>query len=116
MKQLTANEVLEAKDFKTETVDVPEWGGCVIVRTLSMGARYHISEASIKDDGKMRHIDNARFAILTFHYGLVDPKVSIEQAEKFMDKSSAAIERVLAAIWRVSGIGEAELKNGQAQA
>lgn len=49
---LTRDQILAVADLKTATVDVPEWGGEVIVRTLSglERAAYEDATATIKED------------------------------------------------------------------
>ena len=35
MALLTRNQILEAKDIKTKTISVPEWGGDIMIKQLS---------------------------------------------------------------------------------
>lgn len=39
MAQLTADQILGASDAKTYEVEVPEWGGEVYIRVMSVGER-----------------------------------------------------------------------------
>ena len=39
MAQLTAEQILNAADAKTHEVTVPEWGGEVFIRVMSVGER-----------------------------------------------------------------------------
>jgi len=39
MKGLTAEEILKAADMKAYPVEVPEWGGTVYIRVMTVGER-----------------------------------------------------------------------------
>lgn len=103
---LTAEAILGAKDFKEMLVEMPEWGGAVKVRTLSMGARYEIS-ANARDAKGAR--DNTAMAISTLVHGVVEPKLTREQAQQIVaTKPLETVDKVLDAVWRLSGILEGE--------
>lgn len=113
-KQLTADAILQARDFVEKEVDVPEWGGVVRVRSLSMGARYEINDRAVRTGGKDQKIDNLAFAACTLEFGLVEPKLTRTQAEQAVKyRASEPINRICAAVWEISGLagGEAEAKN-----
>ena len=113
---LTAEQMLAAKDFREEVVAVPEWGGEVKVRTLSMGARYAINDRALKVVGNDRRLDNRIFAAATLEHGLVEPRLDAKQAEALMDKSPEPVERIIAAIWRISGLEADAAKNASSAA
>jgi hypothetical protein len=46
---LTREQIIAANDRPTETVDVPEWGGSVSVRTMSGALRDRVEAAFLKD-------------------------------------------------------------------
>lgn len=77
-------------------VDVPEWGGAVRVRGLTRGeARTLGTEGATTSDAET----------FTLHHGLVDPRVTMEEAAALLDeKGFAATERVLVAILDLSGL------------
>ena len=52
MALLTKGDILNARDLKTETVAVPEWGGDVIVRTMTGAERDAFASGLIDKDGK----------------------------------------------------------------
>ena len=47
MTYLTREQILSARDIKTEMVDVPQWGGAVLVRGLSGEEREAFEKASM---------------------------------------------------------------------
>lgn len=106
---LKLDEIKTAKDFREEVVSVPEWGGEVRVRTLSMGARYEISTISEKAGG----VDTLKFAASTMAHGVSDPVMTYDQAlEVIKTRAPEPIQRIIDAVWAVSGIAEATIKNG----
>lgn len=107
MAILTAEAVAAAKDYEETLVQVPEWGGEVKVRTLSMGARYEMNKRAVKD-GK---VDNAIFTSATLEFGVVEPKLTRDQAEKIVaERADAPIQRIVDEIWRLSGLKEVDAK------
>lgn len=108
---LTLEAIHGAKDFKESEVDVPEWGGKVKVRTLSMAARYFISEVSLK--ANKTEVDSVKFAAGTLCHGVVEPKMGYEDAVKVVDShASEPIQRIVDEVWRLSGLSESVAKNG----
>lgn len=76
-------------------VEVPEWGGSVRVRGLT-----RVEAKSLGED-----MTPAEAEVLTFHIGLVDPTVTMEEAAVLLnEKGFAATERVLLAILDLSGL------------
>lgn len=109
---LNKDQILEANDLKTEEVEVAEWGGSVIVRTMTGTDRDAFENTLVKEDdsGKVvRDMDNMRVKLLAMT--IVDDAGNrlFESADIAMlgRKSSAAIERVYAVAARLNGIGAA---------
>lgn len=76
-------------------VEVPEWGGSVRVRGLTRGEARSLGEGTTPADAE----------VFTLQHGLVDPKVTAEEATALLDeKGFAATERVLVAILDLSGL------------
>jgi hypothetical protein len=114
MPILSKDEILKAEDLPREVVEVPEWGGSVMVRGLSASERDAFEGSIIELRGKERklHLENirAKLASLT----MVD-----EQGERlFTDaevaalgkKSAQAVQRVFEAAQRLSGISETDVE------
>jgi len=105
---LTIEAIQTAKDYKEADVEVPEWGGVVKVRTLSMAARYEISEQSMKGGV----VDNMKFAAGSLAHGVVDPKMTYAQTLELLSKHSPEpIQRIVDAVWKLSGLTEEVAKN-----
>lgn len=112
---LTSSQILEADDAKVEAVDVPEWGGKVLVRGLT-GIERDAYEAGIqqirpKPDGSREihfNRDNARAKLL------VKCIVDEEGNRLFKDtdapalgkKNGAVIDRLYDVAAELSGMGD----------
>lgn len=62
-KQLNINDILNVDDLKQKRVDVPEWGGYVVIKTMSAEARdaYEMSLFKRDSDGDYKqNLENGR--------------------------------------------------------
>ncbi len=61
---LTKDQIKAAKDTKTEEVEVPEWGGSVIIKTMTGKARDALEMSMVKPNGQQdRSNIRARFVV-----------------------------------------------------
>lgn len=107
---LTRDQILAAEDLKRETVDVPEWGGSVIVRTMT-GTDRDAFDASIVTGGKA-DLRNMRAKLAAAC--IVDENgtrlFSVVDVEALGAKSSGALDRIVRVAQRLNRIGDAELE------
>lgn len=104
---MTAEQLLAAKAYKTEELDA--FGGKVVVRTMPMGGRIALRTHAMPEAGKL---DDLKFAAVTLQFGLLEPKLTMAQAEQLVAEQPAeAVEPIINAIWRLSGMQEAAAKN-----
>ena len=96
---LSAEGLLTAEDLGEETIVIPQWGGAVRVRGLSLGQYREAQRRSIVRG----EVDEERLTIEIIHAGLVEPKLTQEQALALKDKSAPALGLVSEAIARLSG-------------
>jgi len=96
LKILSLDELLNAKDDRTEVVPVPEWGGAVKIRTLNKGEQ----RAILDECGS----DFARIEMLMLVHGLADPQVGPEHIDILRRKSVGAVNRVINRIMVLSGL------------
>jgi hypothetical protein len=99
---LSPEAILAAQDLPEADVDVPEWGGRVRVRGLTMGEVLAIRKA-VGDDERL-------VVVHTLATAFVHPAMTVDQAEALMGKSGAVAQRVLVTINSLNGVGP----NGQA--
>ena len=108
-KILTRDEILAADDLKTKTVQVPEWGGSVKVRTL-MGYQRDRFEASIVK-GKVVSMENLRAKLVA--ESVVSEKgkklFTTKDVESLGKKSARALDKVFAVAQRLSGLTPADV-------
>ena len=59
MKQLTVQDILNADDMKKEKVEIPEWGGCVYVCSITGAEREEHGERFLDDELKPKTLSRA---------------------------------------------------------
>ncbi len=114
MKQLTRDDILSAEDLKSECVEVPEWGGEVIVREMT-GTERDAWETSVVStvDGKVK-INSVNMRAKLVAVSIVDSDgkrlFSDKDVVELGKKSCAALDRCVDVAKRLSRIGEDELE------
>ena len=114
MGLLNRETILQASDLKTEQVAVPEWGGDVLVSTMTGEAR-DAWEASlvIRKPGKAEaNLSNvrARLAAATLVDETGARMFTQDDIEMLGAKSSAALDRVCKVAQRLNGLGDQDLE------
>lgn len=106
MAYLSKAEILAADDLPMESVEVPEWGGLVLVRGMSGLERDGISQGLRQADGKM---DLEKFRTSVCACSMVDEQgkrlFSDAEVEALGAKSTTALDRVYEVASRLSGLG-----------
>jgi hypothetical protein len=119
IKVLSGAEILAAQDLPVEPVPVPEWGGSVMVKGLSLAAYEEIQEKCTVNgdvDGSEANVHMLAATIMENRAepdedgGDVEPDwqpaFSLEQARLLRDKSVVAVGRVLGKAGTLTGLGE----------
>lgn len=111
MSLLTKEQILSASDRPYEDVNIPEWGGTVRVRLWGGWERDRWD--ALKTNGTTP--DDARAAIAAF--SLVDEQgnrmFTDADVKRLSEKSGLALDKVLAAVFRLNGIGQDELEDAK---
>lgn len=94
---LTFEQIEQTDDLKPETVEVPEWGGSVVVK----GASKEVYDAWLT-------MESPADGYFLLSKTLIEPAITEAQAEVMKKKSAAAMSRVEAAILRLSSAQGAE--------
>ena len=109
MKILTRQDIVDAQDIETETVEVPEWGGAVIVRMMS-GAergRFVQSSTTVRPDGG-RETDLVNIQSRLVVMCAVDEQGNLlfgaDEVDHLAKKSAMAIGRVFTVAQRLNGL------------
>ena len=120
-KYLTRDDILGVQDIATETVDVPEWGGAVLVRGMT-GRERDAFESSIIEQPANRaqrrngaqpqtNMENLRAKLAACC--VVDEKgdrlFSTDDVAALGAKNSSALNRVFDVAMRLSGITESDV-------
>lgn len=108
MPILTREQILQADDLKRETVEVPEWGGQVIVRCLTGTERDEFEAALIEFKGKSYNVRLANARARLTALSVVDESgqrlFSEADVIALGQKSAAALDRVFDVAQRLSGL------------
>lgn len=110
MTILKKNDILLAHDLKTETVEVPEWGGSVLVRTMSGADRddFENSLVTVGPDGKrMPDLTNMRAKLVALTVVDDEGNRLFDTADipALAKKSASALERVFTVTQKLNGLG-----------
>ena len=104
MNILSKDAILAADDLPRETVNVPEWGGEVLVRTMSGTDRDAFEASLLEKDGRMENV-RARLVALTLCDAQGDRLFNDSEIAALGRKSARALDRVFAVAQRLNGIG-----------
>lgn len=110
---LSRDDILKAEDNASEEVQVPEWGGAVLVRGMT-GRERDEFELSLMEQGRggrmTRNLTNTRAKLVSRCVVDDDGKRLFTAADiqALGDKNAAAIERIFDVAARLSGLTEAE--------
>jgi len=114
MAILTREAILNASDLLTEVVEVPEWGGSVIVRGLSGAERDHFESSVVEMDGKKVKVKSENMRAKLVALCVVDETgariFSDQDVAALGQKSAAALDRVFQAAQRLSGLTEVDVQ------
>lgn len=113
MKILTKDQILAAADLKKETVEVPEWGGSVIIGTMTGTARdaFEFSIYGQGADGK--NIENIRAKMIAATAQDEKGRLIFNGAEDVIAlglKSVKALDRLFTVAKRLNGVGAKDLE------
>jgi hypothetical protein len=107
-------DILNCEDIATQEVDVPEWGGVVVVRMMS-GKERDAFEASVMDvNTGQKKMDNIRAKLVAL--SVIDPETkelmfTVADIEALGKKSAAALDRVFWAAQHISKITPEDMES-----
>ena len=119
VKILSKTDILGSHDMRIQTVDVPEWGGSVRLRTLTGTERdaFEATLVRVVDGKRVPEMDNLRAKLLAAT--IVDEQdrqvFSASDVAALGRKSALALDRVFSVAQALNGMGvegmEDALKN-----
>lgn len=112
MAILSKEQILAADDNKTQVVEVPEWGGEVIIGTMSGYARDRFESSVMGRNGGM-NMQNIRAKLVAAT--VIDEDGNLVFNEKDIAslgrKSCAALDRVFAAAQKLNAIADEDIED-----
>ena len=107
---LSRDQILEASDLRSQLAEVPEWGGAVLVRTMTGADRdaFENSMVSVRPDGtREQNLTNFRTKLVALT--VVDDTgnllFSADDLARLAAKSALAIDRVFVVAQSINGLG-----------
>jgi hypothetical protein len=113
MTLLSKSDILNADDRKTERVEVPEWGGSVLVRSLSGAERDKFESDSVDQKTGKTKTENFRARLLSLCIVDEDGKRLFESRGDIAmlgNKSVAALQRVFNKCQELNGFSEEDIE------
>lgn len=86
---LTVEQIVAVDDTKYATVNVPEWGGAIKLRSLSYGEQLNIAE-TVGDGGE--------YEPLILIASIAEPVLDAESAAALLGKAPGPVKRIVEAI------------------
>lgn len=115
MARLSRKAILEAGDIASEEVDVPEWGGSVLITTMSGMQRDAWEQSLIVPGTRKTDVSNVR-AKLVAACAVDDdgaPLFTAADVEALGRKSATALERLAKVAQRLNGLTEQALEEAR---
>lgn len=113
VKFLTRDEIYASRDIVTEAVEVPEWGGKVMVKALTGAERDRFEGSLVTGVGKAQKISTNDIRAKLCAWCIVDAKGTpiFTQADvaTLSQKSAAALDRVYDVAARLSKISKEDV-------
>jgi hypothetical protein len=116
---LSKDQILSVNDRPTETVDVPEWGGSVILRTMSGLERNDYDASNMKRVGDSYEADTSNMYAKLLSRCLIDedgkPLFTEADFGRLGTKSAKVLSRLFDKASAMNGLGRnAEVEAGKA--
>lgn len=114
MRLLSKDDILSVEDMPKESVDVPEWGGMVYVRSMSASERDAFEQSvSLGSNGSIaRNLNNirARLAVLCLCDESGARMFEDSEAETLGRKSAAALDRIFEVARRLNALTDSDVE------
>jgi hypothetical protein len=108
---LTRDQIIKANDLPRETVEVPEWGGSVVVSTMSGTDRDAFESTNLAASGKpdLRNM-RAKFVAACVVDDNGERLFKASDIEALGAKNAAALDRIVKIAQRLNRIGDVQLE------
>lgn len=110
---LTKEQILNANDLETQTVDVPEWGGSVRIREMTGSERDAFEQATLKKNGKNYDLNLSNIRARLCSLCIVDEygqrMFSDSDISALSAKSSRALDRLFSLCQKLNGLNKEDV-------
>jgi hypothetical protein len=103
MTRLSREQVLNAKDIQQEEIEVKDWGGTVLVQSLSALQRRQIIKSCSDKDGVL---DSVKFQTAVIVAACIEPKFERADIDALSEKKAGVIAKLAESIAKVSGFND----------
>jgi len=107
---LTLDQIREVNDVQAEELDIPEWGGKVLVKAVSVEFGLQLLSMMQGEDGKVGEESAMKVSLL---FGVDTPKFSEADWDWVKKKSLGALMKITQAFMRLNGFDAAGLKEAR---
>ncbi len=112
---LSRDQILQALDVVYEEVPVPEWGGTVMVKSLSGTERDRLEATIVQQTGRKTTMNLQNIRAKFVAWAVVDPQThqrifSDADVMALGQKNAAALQRVFNVVQRLSGLSDEDLE------
>jgi len=112
---LTVAQILGApSDLIEDTVEVPEWGGSIRIRSLTAAEQAKVRQASIELGHNSTRLIFAEMEKRQFEYGVVEPKFTSQDVNTLFHRTGPSWRRVIDALDRLTPIRKDDLDKDEA--
>ena len=101
MAVLTREQIREAMDLEPFEMDIPEWGGSVMARGLSLEERQRMLPEIQNEQGET---DSLKASLAAMKYGVVEPQFTEDDYEWLQVKNAGVLDRIAMAVIQHSGM------------
>ena len=115
MSMLNKAQILDVEDLTTETVSVPEWGGDVLVQSMTGAERDSFETSLLEGKGADKEMNTNNLRAKLVGKCLVDGKgkrlFTDKDIEALGEKSAEALDRIYDVAQKLNGIGVKEVED-----
>jgi len=96
---LTFEDIIAADDIQNSTLEIPEWGGAVRLRTFTKDVELKMRAQARGLDGS---VDSEKLEMVMLVYGVVEPELNLDMVPHLRTKNAAVIDRIMTEIVRLN--------------
>lgn len=100
MAILTIEQITNVDDLPRKTINVPAWGGEIIVRMMTKAQQHGVRMSAIHDGA----LNEEELEIGILVEAIVDPPMTREHIEVLRNKNAEVIDEILAEVFQMSAM------------